>query len=85
LHWQENFAILYDLVFELRQGVEDLHFRLHLVDGRISTLLQLLSTFQDASLAYPTGAASEGVSSSASDDDNLRKQGVAEVIAEPVQ
>jgi hypothetical protein len=85
LQWQENFTILYDLVFELRQGVEDLHFRLQLVDGRISTLLQLLSTFQDASPAYPAGAASEGAPSSASDDGNLRKQGVAEVVAEPVQ
>jgi hypothetical protein len=87
LQLKENFTILYDLVFELRQGMEDLHFRIQLMDGRISTLLQLLSTVQDASPSYPVGAASEGAPSSASDDRNVRKQSgsVAEVVAEPVQ
>jgi hypothetical protein len=85
LQLKENFTILYDLVFELRQGMEDLQFRMQLMDGRISTLLQLLSTFQDASPSYPAGAASEGAPSSAGDDGNVRTQSVAEVVAEQVQ
>jgi hypothetical protein len=80
-----NFTILYDLVFELHQGMEDLQFRMQLMDGRISTLLQLLSNFHDASPSYPAGAASEGVPSSAGDDRNFRAQSVAEVVAEQVQ
>jgi hypothetical protein len=43
---QDSLAILYGLVFELRQGLEDLHFRLQLLDGKTSALLQILSTFQ---------------------------------------
>jgi hypothetical protein len=85
LQLKESFTILYDLVFELRQGMEDLQFRMQLMDGRISTLLQLLSTFQDASPSYPADAASAGVPSSEGDDRNVRTQSVAEVIAEQVQ
>jgi hypothetical protein len=86
LQRKENFTIPYDLVFELCQGMEDLHFRIQLMDGRISTLLQLISTIQDASPSYPTGVASKGVPSSAGDDGNVRKQSgsVEEVFAEPI-
>jgi hypothetical protein len=41
-------AILHGLVFELRQGLDDLQFRLELLDGKTSVLLQILSTFQGA-------------------------------------
>jgi hypothetical protein len=40
--------ILYGLVFELQQGLDDLQFRLELLDGNTSALLQILSTFQGA-------------------------------------
>jgi hypothetical protein len=36
---RESLAILYGLVFELRQGVEDLHFRLQAMDGKVAILL----------------------------------------------
>jgi len=85
LQLKENFTILYDLVFKLCQGVEDLHFRIQLMDGRISTLLQLLSTFQDASPSYPAGAASEGAPSSIGDNGTVKTQSVAKVVAEPIQ
>jgi hypothetical protein len=77
LQWHENFTILYDLVFELRQGVEDLHFWLQLVDGRLSTLLQLLSTYQEAS-----PVTSKEAPSTASDNEKLRKQGATKVVEE---
>jgi hypothetical protein len=80
LQWTENFTILYDLVFELRQGVEDLHFRLQLVDGRLSTLLQLLSTYQEAHPAAP-----EEAPPTASDNESFRKQGAAEDGEEPAR
>jgi hypothetical protein len=54
---QDSLAILYGLVFELRQGLEDLHFRLQLLDGKTSTLLQILSTFQEAFHSTPEAAA----------------------------
>jgi hypothetical protein len=85
LQLKESFTILYGLVFELRQGMEDLQFRLQLMDGRISTLLQILSTFQDAFPSNPAGAASAGVPHTESDDRNAKTQSVAEVVVEQVQ
>jgi hypothetical protein len=58
---------------------------MHIMDGRISTLLQILSTFQDASPSNPAGTASAGVPYSESDDKNVRMQSVVEVDVEQVQ
>jgi hypothetical protein len=52
---KESFTILYGLVFELYQGMEDLQFRLHIMDGKISTLLHIISSFQDAFSSNPVG------------------------------
>jgi hypothetical protein len=41
---REHSAILHNLVFELREGVNDLQFRVQQMEGRISILLQLLAT-----------------------------------------
>ena len=40
---REHYVILQDLVFELRDGVNDLHFRVQQMEGRLSLLLQLLA------------------------------------------
>jgi hypothetical protein len=40
---REHYAILQDLVFELHDGVNDLHFRVQQMEGRLSLLLQLLA------------------------------------------
>jgi hypothetical protein len=40
---REHYAILQDLVFELRDGVNDLQFRVQQMEGRLSLLLQLLA------------------------------------------
>jgi hypothetical protein len=56
---RDSLDIIYGLVFELRQGVEDLHFRLHTTDDKVATLLQLLASMSEASSSHPDGATSE--------------------------
>jgi hypothetical protein len=51
-------AILYGLVFELRQGVEDLQFRLQLTNEKVALFLQLLSSMHETFLSTPEGATS---------------------------
>jgi hypothetical protein len=58
---RESLDIIYGLVFELRQGVEDLHFRLQTTDDKMTTLLQLLSSMREAFPSDPVGATSEEV------------------------
>jgi hypothetical protein len=82
---KESLTILYGLVFELRQGMEDLQFRLQIMDGKISTLLQILSTFQDAFPSTPEGAASAEEPHAESDDRNAQPQRSAEVVVEQVK
>jgi hypothetical protein len=45
---QDSMDILYGLVFNLRQGVDDLQSWLQQLDGKASALLHILSTFQRA-------------------------------------
>jgi len=54
---KESFTILFGLVFELRQGVEDLQFHLHTMDGKVTGLLQIFPSLQDAFLPNPVGVA----------------------------
>jgi hypothetical protein len=53
---KDKLAILYDLVFELRQGVEDLHFRLQLTDEKVAQFLQILSSLSETVLSPPVPA-----------------------------
>jgi hypothetical protein len=46
---REKYAILHDLVFELRNGVNDLHFWVQQLEGRLTVLLQLLANPPEAS------------------------------------
>lgn len=64
--------------------MENLQFRLHLKDERISTLLQILSTFQDAFPSNLAGTASVGVPHTESDDRNAKVQSATEVIEDQV-
>jgi hypothetical protein len=52
-------AILYGLVFELRQGVDDLHFRLQLTDDKVALFLQHLTSLHEAVLSTQEGATSK--------------------------
>ena len=82
---KESLTILYGLVFELRQGMEDLQFRLQIMDGKILTLLQILSTFQDAFPSNLEGVASAEEPHAESDDRNARPQRSAKVVVEQVK
>jgi hypothetical protein len=64
--------------------MEDLQFRLQLMDGKTSTLLQILSTFQDAFPSTPEGAASAEVPHAEGDDRNDQTQRSAGVVVEQV-
>ena len=50
-------AILYGLVFEVHQGVEDSHFRLQLTNEKVAQFLQLLSSLYETVLSPPEPAA----------------------------
>jgi hypothetical protein len=51
-------AILYGLILELRQGVEDLQFRLQLTNDKVVLFLQILSSMHEAFLSPLEGATS---------------------------
>jgi hypothetical protein len=52
-------SILYGLVFKLRQGVEDLQFRLQLNNEKVALFLQLLSSMHEVVLLDTGGATSK--------------------------
>jgi hypothetical protein len=56
---KDKLSILYGLVFELRQGVEDLQFRLQLNNEKIALFLQLLSSLHEAVPSDTGGATSK--------------------------
>lgn len=53
---RDKLAILYSLVFELRQGVEDLQFGLQLSNDKVALFLQLLSSLHETFILTPEGA-----------------------------
>jgi hypothetical protein len=71
---RESLDIIYGLVFELRQGVEDLHFRLQSTDDKITTLLQLLASMSEAFPSYPVGATSEEMPRTTDDGGDAKEQ-----------
>ena len=67
--FRDSLAILHDLVFELRQGVADLHFRLQATEETVVIFLQTLSSMHEAlssdpaettPMEEPTAATDEG-------------------------
>jgi hypothetical protein len=50
---KDKLDILYGLVFELRQGVEDLQFRLQLLNDKVTLFLHLLSSLHETFLSTP--------------------------------
>jgi hypothetical protein len=44
----DNLATLFDLVFDIRQGVDDLIFRLQETDGKVDLLLSTLTSLRDS-------------------------------------
>jgi hypothetical protein len=74
---RESLAILFGLVFELRQGVEDLQFRLLAVDGKIAVLLQLLTSLQEAIPSDLAGEATAAEPGGATNEGNVQEQNSA--------
>jgi hypothetical protein len=80
---REHYVILQDLVFELREGVSDLHFRVQQMEGRLSILLQLLATpspvtpehSSEASETPSNSESSQQTAATAETSDSERKEG----------
>jgi hypothetical protein len=53
---KDKLAILYGLVFELRQGIEDLQFRLQMSNDKVALFLHLLSSLHETFLSTPADA-----------------------------
>ena len=47
-HFRDRLIVLHDLVFELRQEVADLHFRLQATEEKVVIFLQTLSSMHEA-------------------------------------
>jgi hypothetical protein len=71
---RESLTILFGLVFELRQGVEDLQFRLQTTDGKVAALLQILSSLQEAFPPDLAGAASAAEPHAETSEGNAQTQ-----------
>jgi hypothetical protein len=53
VQFRDSLAALHDLVFGIRQGVEDLHYRLQDIDAKVELFLRTLSSMQDALSSSP--------------------------------
>jgi len=51
---RENLVILFGLVFELREGLEDIQFHMQAMDLKVAVHIQLLSSLQ---VAFPSDLA----------------------------
>jgi hypothetical protein len=57
---RDNLAILHTLVFELRQEVADLHYRVEATEAKVANFLQILASMHDALFPDPEEATPEG-------------------------
>ena len=71
---RDTLDIIYGLVFELCQGVEDLHFRLQSTDDKVTTLLQLLASMSEAFPSHSDGATSEEMPRTATGEGDAKEQ-----------
>jgi hypothetical protein len=58
--FRDNLAILHTLVFELRQEVADLHFRMEATEAKVANFLQILSSMHAALFPDPVEASPKG-------------------------
>jgi len=65
--------------------MEDLQFRLQITDGKISTLLQILSSFQDTFSSNPVGRALVEEPHAENDEGNAQTQHSTEIVVEQVE
>jgi hypothetical protein len=51
--FKDSLSVLHDLVFELRQEVADLNYRLQATDVKVASFLKILSSLHEALLSDP--------------------------------
>jgi hypothetical protein len=71
---QDSLDIIYGLVFELFQGVEDLHFCLQSTDDKVTTLLQLLSSMRETFPSHPDGVTLEEMPRTETGEGNTKEK-----------
>jgi hypothetical protein len=71
---RDSLEIIYGLVFELRQGVEDLHFRLQSTDDKVTTLLQLLASMRETFPSHPDGETLEEMPRTTTSEGDAKEQ-----------
>jgi hypothetical protein len=76
--FRDSLAILHDLVFGIRQGVEDLHYRLQDTDAKVELFLQTLSSMHEAFSSSPAETDSNGGASAATGEGQDKAQRSAE-------
>jgi hypothetical protein len=54
--FRDSMFVLHDLVFELRQEVAELHFRIQAMDVKVASFLQILLSMHAALYPYPVEA-----------------------------
>jgi hypothetical protein len=67
---RDNLKNIYDLVFELRKEVDDLHFWVHSTNNKVVTLLHLLATMSATFPSHPDGVSSEEMPRAATKERN---------------
>jgi hypothetical protein len=68
MHFRDRLLIMHDLVFELRQEVADLNYRLQATDEKVASCLQLLSSMQAALTSDPVEAMPREAPAAATDE-----------------
>jgi hypothetical protein len=71
---RDNLANIYDLVFELRKEVDDLHFRVQSTTTKVTTLLHLMASMSATFPSHPGGGSSMEMPSAATQDGNTMQQ-----------
>jgi hypothetical protein len=71
---RDSLENIYDLVFELRKEVDDLHFRVHSTNTKVATLLHLLASMSATFPSHPGGVSSAEMPSATTKDGNTMQQ-----------
>ena len=70
---RDSLEIIYDMVFELRKEVDDLHFRVHSTNNKVVTLLHLLASMSATFPSHPDGVSSEEKPSATTNEGDIKQ------------
>jgi hypothetical protein len=71
---RDNLDNIYDLVFELRKEIDDLHFRVNSTNAKVTTLLHLLASMSASFPSHPGEESSAEVPHAATQPGNTTEQ-----------